>query len=251
MFLYWQELIQIQNTSSYIVSKLFSFPVLQPFFASSLHCHKLKQPPLLTFLTSSVLSLPSLAQTRSHLWWGEVLYFINSRLHAKIHYANLLFSCTQACQLTCGTNFALTPLSLPSFLPSPPPLLLISMFRMWFTCIKGSLWRGPLCIAGPWLFITVKPLRVSLCFNALKSWGRCIQNANNADIVTSSCVIVQCWCLFMKHICMEWLLRIPCLIPFCLSWKICCPLHKFHTGFCVNSTCTNRYYTTILYDESG
>ena len=53
--------------------------------------------------------------TQSHLWWGGVLYFINSRLHAKIHYANLLFSRTQACQLTCGTNFS-NPAS-----PSPHP----------------------------------------------------------------------------------------------------------------------------------
>lgn len=108
------------------------------------------------------------------------------------------------------------------------------MFRMWFTCIKGSLWRSPLCIAGPWLVITVKPLCVSLRFTALKPSGRCSQNANNADIVTSSSVIGHCWWLFVKHICMEWLLRIRSLIPFHLGWRICWPWHKFHTGFCVN-----------------
>lgn len=37
---------------------------------------------------------------------GGALYFINSHLHAKIHYANLLFLFTQACELTCGTNFS-------------------------------------------------------------------------------------------------------------------------------------------------
>lgn len=138
----------------------------------------------------------------------------------------------------------------PSLTPYPtpsPPLLLISMFRIWITCIKGSLWRSPLCIAGPWLFITVKPLRVSLCFNALKSWGRCIQNANNADIVTSSCVLVQCWWLFMKDICMEGLLTIPYLILLYLRWKIYYPLHKFHTAFCVSPTCASRC-TKIIYD---
>lgn len=77
---------------------------------------------------SSVFSLSSLAQTRSHLWWGEVLYFINSRMHAKIHYAGLLFSRNQACQLTCGTNFYPPPSLLTP--PPSPPLLLISMFRI-------------------------------------------------------------------------------------------------------------------------
>lgn len=138
-------------------------------------------------------------------------------------------------------KFLPPPFSLPSLPHSPPPLLLISMFRMWFTCIKGSLWRGPLCIAGPWLVITVKPFRVSLYFIALKPSGHCIQNANNAHIVTSSRVIVQCWRLFWKHICMEWMFRICCLIPFYLNWRIGCPCQKFHTGFCVNQICTKGY----------
>lgn len=117
------------------------------------------------FLLHTCLHTP--AHTHSHLCWGGVLYFINSRLYAKIHYASLLFSRTQACQLTCGTNFSLPP---SPFLPhSPPPLLLISMFRMWFTCIKGSLGRGPLCIAGPWLVITVKP---SVFASAAMLWSQ-------------------------------------------------------------------------------
>lgn len=85
-------------------------PLISSSFSSSL--------PL---LPSSLFPL-SLAQTRSHLWWGGVLYSINSRLHAKIHYANLLFLRTQACQLTCGTNFSLPPhlLFTHPYPPAPP-----------------------------------------------------------------------------------------------------------------------------------
>lgn len=67
---------------------------------------------------SFILSTSSLFHTHSHLCWGGVLYFINSGLHAKIHYANLLFSRTQACQLTCGTNFCRPPLPSSPFPPS-------------------------------------------------------------------------------------------------------------------------------------
>lgn len=120
-------------------------------------------------------------------------------------------------------------LSSPSFPHSAPPLLLISMFRMWFTCIKGSLWSGPLCIAGPLLVITVKPLGVSLCLCALKPTGGCIPNANNADIITFcrvsellKLVIAHCWwCLSVKHTYMEWLLGVCSLIPFYLRWRFC------------------------------
>lgn len=77
-----------------------------------------------------------------------------------------------------GRNKFFPPSLLPSssFLPRLP--LLISMFRMWFTCIKGCLWRGPRCIVGPRLVITVKAVRVSLRFHTLKPFSGCIQNAN-------------------------------------------------------------------------
>lgn len=123
-----QEHTQIQKTCSDKDANVFGVFSFRSHSLLPLSVINLNNSQLSTSLTSSVLSTPSLflrtclhtpahthTHTQSHLWWGGVLYFINSRLHAKFHYANLLFSRTQACQLTCGTNFS-NPAS-----PSPHP----------------------------------------------------------------------------------------------------------------------------------
>lgn len=109
------------RSTSPLASNFLLFHSPRLFFVSFPLRHKITQPsPSPRFsnflrLVPSISLLHTPAHTNSHLCWGGVLYFINSRLHAKIHYASLLFSSTQACQLTCGTNF-----SPPSFHPSSP-----------------------------------------------------------------------------------------------------------------------------------
>lgn len=130
----WQEHIEIQktcsNTHGNMLFHSYSFSLSSSFFIN--RGKKSYRRPLISSSSSSLPLLPSslfplaLAQTRSHLWWGGVLYSINSRLHAKIHYASLLFLRTQACQLTCGTNFPPTtslhpPTPLIYTAPLPPP----------------------------------------------------------------------------------------------------------------------------------
>lgn len=112
----------LKHTRKYAFSLLQLFSVF--FLLYQQGKKKSYRRPLISSSSSSLPLLPSslfplaLAQTRSHLWWGGVLYSINSRLHAKIHYANLLFLRTQACQLTCGTNFPPT-----TSLHPPTPLI--------------------------------------------------------------------------------------------------------------------------------
>lgn len=160
--------------------------LVQP--SKTLHREPKSISQLFRSLHFSILCL-SLAQTCSHLWWGGVLSSINSRLHAKIHYANLLFLCTQACQLTCGTNFSLLHLFTLPPAPCSPQLLLISMFRIHL--------HQRLCVKRPALYrwtVISHYCQSPLCFlhfSALKPSGHCLQNANNADIVTSPPVIVQ------------------------------------------------------------